>query len=199
MRKHNMQLLIFSIAFCLFHQSAGADQKKWDIERIKDANGNIVSLKILNRDNKSVHQELRDFTATHPEHVVQGGVDVILRDINFDGNDDILVFESQPLRSDVLYLYWIYNPVSDKFECTDPDPHDNLCRIDADELDHEKQVVDFYTDNAVTHGTRYQIWKDGKLITVKEIEEVISNSGKTKVTERELKNGKLAITKQYIK
>jgi hypothetical protein len=37
------------------------------------------------------------------------------------------------------------------------------------------------------------------LITVKEIEEVISNSGKTKVTERELKNGKLAITKQYIK
>lgn len=193
-------LLIVSITVSLFHQSAGADQKKWDIERVKDADGNIIALKVMKKGDKNIHQDLRDFTATPPEHAVQGGFDVEFKDINFDGNDDILVFEFLPAGPNVPFLYWIYNPVSGKFECRDPDPDDNLCRIYPDEIDYEKkQVIEFYRDGATIHGTRYHTWQDGKLIVVKEVVEEMDNSGKMKVTEKELKNGELTVTKQYIK
>jgi hypothetical protein len=123
-----------------------------------------------------------------------------LKDINFDGNKDILVFEFMPASPNVPYLYWLYNPVSDKFECRDPDPYDNHCRIMNPEFDYEKkQVIQDYRASATTHGTRFFTWQGSKLVPVKDVEEEMDASGRTKVKVMEHKNGKTTETKKYIK
>jgi hypothetical protein len=199
MRKHFVSVLV-ACALSLSCQTAGAQQTAWDIERVKDTKGNIIALKIFKKGQKSLHQELRGFVASPPDFAVKEGFDVQLKDINFDGYKDILVYEFLPANPNVPYLYWLYNPVSDKFECRDPDPDDKSCRILNPDFDYEKkQVIQLYTDSATTHGTRFLTWEDGKLVLVKEVEEEMDASGRTKVTVTEQKNGKPVVTKKYIK
>ena len=198
MRKHVASVLV-TVALGLSCHSAGAQQKEWDIERVKDAQGNIIALKILKKGKKTLHQELRGFIASPPKHAVEGGFDVELKDINFDGYKDILVFEFLPAMPNIPHLYWTYNPISDKFECRDPDPRDKMCRIYNPEDDYEKkQLVESYTTSATIHGTRFFTWQDGKLVLVREVEEELEASGRKKVRVKELKDGKL-LTKEYIR
>lgn len=121
-----------------------------------------------------------------------------LVDVNCDGHRDIMLMEFLPAGPNVPYLYWIYNPASDRFECR-PSSGQESCSFQFPKIDCEKRGFETAErSSATTYVTRQWQWHGVQLVLAREITHEFTENGQKKVTVRELQNGQLGVTKQYI-
>jgi hypothetical protein len=171
-----------------------APPARWDIKSQKDNDGNVVAIAVYKNGGGDVHQELRGFSAQPIENMENGE----LVDVNCDGNRDIMLMEFLPAGGNVPYLYWIYNPASDRFECRPPSGQAS-CSLQFPKVDCEKGGFDTEErDSATTYFERRWEWRGVQLTLTREIENEFTENGQKKVTIRELDNGELKVTKSYI-
>ena len=187
-------LFLVCVAALVFGQAASPPGPRWALKTLKDAQGNVVAIRVHKNGAATVHQELRGFSARPIETMEKGE----LVDINCDGNRDILLMEFLPAGPNVPYFYWIYNPTSDLFECRAP-AGQKSCSIPFARIDCEKRGFDTEErDSATTYFKRHWEWRGVQLVLTREIEHQFSANGQKKVTVRELQNGQLRVTKTYI-
>jgi hypothetical protein len=172
-----------------------APAQRWELKGVKDGDGRVVELQVFKVGETEPHQRLTGFSASPIEDLENGKI----ADLNCDGRGDIMLMEFLPAGPNVPYLYWIFNPQSERFECTPREGQDSCSFQFPDPIDCEtKQVVTNERDSATTYVVRHWGWQGTQLVTVKEVESELSDNGQRRVTVRERRDGKLEVVSRSI-
>jgi len=169
--------------------------QRWTLKGIKDRDGDVVELQVFKAGETEPYQRLTGFSARPIDDLENGK----LVDLNCDGRTDIMLMEFLPAGPNVPYLYWIYNPQSNRFECVPPEGQSSCSFQFPDPVDCEtKQLVTNERDSASTYIVRHWGWQGTQLVIVKEIQTELVKNGQKRVTVSERQGGKLRQTSRSI-
>lgn len=98
-------------------QPASADSQNWKVSFSKEGDSPIVTMSIFKEGSSNAHQveQLHEDDDLISFDVVKDG-EIEYQDINFDGIKDFMFIPFYPAGPNTPYIYYLYNPSSDKFE-----------------------------------------------------------------------------------
>lgn len=129
------------------------------IGAVTDKMKTVTTIKIYNKSNNTIFQELSDFEA-----IVQENEQVIIDDLNFDGYADIRLLQFLPEDSNIPFFYWLYNPQTKQFE-----RNTNLEVVHSPSVDKMNQLIlSQWAKGDSIQGTDYYKYKGNNIVIVKQ-------------------------------
>ena len=138
------------------------------LELLGSSPNNVTRVQLSNGENGKLFQALE----VNAKPVVDlETVGVLFMDFNFDGIEDFALMEILPAGPNVPYLYYLYDPKTQRFEYNKA-----LSRITSPEIEREaQQISSSWRNGAANHGKDMYVWQGNELVLVERREDIYQN------------------------